>query len=248
MAENYSFHFKDDSISHHGIEGQQWGVRNGPPYPLGSGQHSRAEVRAAKKENKKVYKETKKRSSGKFPALTELKNKKASEYINEKLRNDPTIQELKTLENQLHNNFQEFVNGSEGRNFRKELAEKEWEKNKDHYEKHSLTKEHIVDTYLNEGDVYSDIFNNEWRQQNEQEKTFMSDYLKQYRLVSDKASKVYEKIAEDLLGEYSDAKIKDIKRTKMNSDGKIITYNPSAKQVLYATIENSYALPYIWHS
>lgn len=21
-------------ISHHGIEGQKWGVRNGPPYPL----------------------------------------------------------------------------------------------------------------------------------------------------------------------------------------------------------------------
>lgn len=23
-----------DVISHHGVEGQQWGVRNGPPYPL----------------------------------------------------------------------------------------------------------------------------------------------------------------------------------------------------------------------
>lgn len=27
----------DNDISHHGIKGQQWGVRNGPPYPLGAG-------------------------------------------------------------------------------------------------------------------------------------------------------------------------------------------------------------------
>ena len=33
---NYSFTFNEDALSHHGIEGQKWGVRNGPPYPLGS--------------------------------------------------------------------------------------------------------------------------------------------------------------------------------------------------------------------
>lgn len=30
--------FNDLYISHHGIKGQKWGVRNGPPYPLGEGQ------------------------------------------------------------------------------------------------------------------------------------------------------------------------------------------------------------------
>lgn len=30
-------------LQHHGIKGQKWGVRNGPPYPLGSGQKTSAE-------------------------------------------------------------------------------------------------------------------------------------------------------------------------------------------------------------
>lgn len=50
---NYSFTFKGDSLSHHGIEGQRWGVRNGPPYPLKDGDHSAAEKRAMGKENYK---------------------------------------------------------------------------------------------------------------------------------------------------------------------------------------------------
>lgn len=33
-------------LAHHGVMGQKWGERNGPPYPLTPGAHSRAEVRA----------------------------------------------------------------------------------------------------------------------------------------------------------------------------------------------------------
>ena len=35
-----------DELYHHGIKGQQWGKRNGPPYPLGSGDHSAREKKA----------------------------------------------------------------------------------------------------------------------------------------------------------------------------------------------------------
>ena len=35
-----------DYLSHHGILGQRWGKRNGPPYPLGVGDHSASEKRA----------------------------------------------------------------------------------------------------------------------------------------------------------------------------------------------------------
>ncbi len=37
---------KNDELYHHGIRGQKWGERNGPPYPLGSGDHSAAEEKA----------------------------------------------------------------------------------------------------------------------------------------------------------------------------------------------------------
>lgn len=36
-------------LAHHGIDGQEWGVRNGPPYPLKGGQYSPAERKHKRK-------------------------------------------------------------------------------------------------------------------------------------------------------------------------------------------------------
>lgn len=41
-----------DVIEHYGIEGQKWGVRNGPPYPLERKRMSASEKRAQKLEDK----------------------------------------------------------------------------------------------------------------------------------------------------------------------------------------------------
>lgn len=43
-------------LVHHGILGQQWGKKNGPPYPLGGGDYSKAETEA-------IYKKRKHRNS-----------------------------------------------------------------------------------------------------------------------------------------------------------------------------------------
>lgn len=37
---------KDDCLAHHGIRGQRWGRRNGPPYPIDAADHSAAEKKA----------------------------------------------------------------------------------------------------------------------------------------------------------------------------------------------------------
>lgn len=36
-------------LKHHGIMGQKWGIKNGPPYPLDAEDHSAAEKKAKKK-------------------------------------------------------------------------------------------------------------------------------------------------------------------------------------------------------
>lgn len=41
----------DEELYHHGINGQKWGVRNGPPYPLGQSDHSASEKKAGWKKS-----------------------------------------------------------------------------------------------------------------------------------------------------------------------------------------------------
>lgn len=52
MSENY--------LIHHGILGQKWGQKNGPPYPLGASDHSSAERKAGKSGWSKIAKNVQK--------------------------------------------------------------------------------------------------------------------------------------------------------------------------------------------
>lgn len=44
-----------NELYHHGIKGQKWGTRNGPPYPLKGGDYTQTEWKALKAERKKKY-------------------------------------------------------------------------------------------------------------------------------------------------------------------------------------------------
>lgn len=62
-------------LSHHGIQGQKWGVKNGPPYPLSGGDYSRSELNAkrrfaAHKTNKKRYSDQKLGAGTKLQTLS----------------------------------------------------------------------------------------------------------------------------------------------------------------------------------
>ena len=68
------------SLQHHGIDGQKWGVKNGPPYPLDG---SKPKQKESRRQKRKKYKELKKRDK-------ELKEKIA----NRKYLTDDEIDEL----------------------------------------------------------------------------------------------------------------------------------------------------------
>lgn len=65
-----------DYIEHHGIKGQKWGKRNGPPYPLDAEDHSAEE----KKKNPKIAEE-----------IEENKEQKKAEKIFEKVKHDASV-------------------------------------------------------------------------------------------------------------------------------------------------------------
>jgi len=69
MSELYAIRVSDDYLEHHGVDGQKWGKRNGPPYPLN------AEGKADLREQKKAEKEQKK-----IEKYGNLKNRAKQEY------------------------------------------------------------------------------------------------------------------------------------------------------------------------
>ena len=81
-------------LAHHGIKGQKWGVSNGPPYPLKSGQKSYSEKKASKKKSVKdeITKKVSKAKAAIKQKTEEVKGKytqKRQASLTEYLRDHP---------------------------------------------------------------------------------------------------------------------------------------------------------------
>lgn len=60
QSELFSTDYYSEFLEHHGIDGQKWGHRNGPPYPLAFSKHSKAEKKAMRSGDSTVYGKKKK--------------------------------------------------------------------------------------------------------------------------------------------------------------------------------------------
>ena len=79
--------FESNYLAHHGILGQKWGVKNGPPYPLGASDHNASERKAGYKKsigggrNKELYNRKAKSSSSQEKAKFHLTDKQKKAII-----------------------------------------------------------------------------------------------------------------------------------------------------------------------
>ena len=67
-----------NELSHHGIKGQKWGVRNGPPYPITPSKHPTSEKKAGRR---KALSEAAKLHNKHTKERDELRNKHIHEAI-----------------------------------------------------------------------------------------------------------------------------------------------------------------------
>lgn len=84
-------------LYHHGIEGQKWGVENGPPYPLDPEDHSAAEKRAMAREERRA--EKRKKKNQKYIDIANKRLNKRQDYIDEKYNIDNLSSKLGTMGN-----------------------------------------------------------------------------------------------------------------------------------------------------
>ena len=69
-------------LYHHGIKGQKWGVRNGPPYPLGIGQKSSSEKMVGSKRSNTYH-----RRSDKLRKFLGMPTKREIAFIKRLIKN-----------------------------------------------------------------------------------------------------------------------------------------------------------------
>ena len=108
-----------DELWHHGILGQSWGHRNGPPYPLDAGDHSAKEKKAGYKKslNKGEIKSQKKRSKALYKAYKKDDEESAIKEISDSISEEEKkeIREKRKAWEKLFDADEGFYNSKEKR-------------------------------------------------------------------------------------------------------------------------------------
>lgn len=109
-----------DSLSHHGILGQKWGKKNGPPYPLGSNDHSSSEKKAGwrkslseKRDRKNKQKLSVEISKKNYSSKEEAKNDIKSRFPSESIPNINELQDSYSSFIKAANNHSDFFDSKE---------------------------------------------------------------------------------------------------------------------------------------
>lgn len=94
---------KKKELYHHGIAGQKWGQRQGPPYPLAASKHSAAEKKAGQRQSSNVrvsYNRNVVKNVDPFyiPSAERKKMRKEMDRLNKKISADPNKASKKDAE------------------------------------------------------------------------------------------------------------------------------------------------------
>lgn len=121
MRNDYDSNF----LAHHGILGQKWGRRNGPPYPLNSSDYSPAEKKAARAAGARA-KESYKKAKNVIKSDSGSRRSRALKEARRKDIDSLTTQELRDINSRLREekSYQELTKGNiaEGKRFVKQTA------------------------------------------------------------------------------------------------------------------------------
>lgn len=125
---------RSSALYHHGIDGQKWGHKNGPPYPLSrSGKWSAAERR----ENKRLAKEAKKIKAEEKQEKKDAKRATVSSKAYKSAKN-MTDNELKDSINRLQNE-KKYIELTKEINDMTKLQPTKWQKVKSYVKKEATT-------------------------------------------------------------------------------------------------------------
>lgn len=172
MSENY--------LVHHGIAGQKHGVRNGPPYPLDSKDHSAAEKKGDYRD--KYYAIAEKKYNKNRKKLEKVENT----YYHKNKRSDRTLNKMHKLQNkdfELHKNVSDHKWKQYSEDERKNIKKSLKEINKKSIKLEDYMDEHFTYSHKDSKEKWTDWETKYEKTYNKMKKevdTYYNNFVKKY--------------------------------------------------------------------